>query len=233
MIPTQHEQVLFKGYAMKNIASPNSHDVLLGRGGMTNKHCGNIQYRRLVANNKTFYNAQISRSGKTNISKSIVRAIRHQFPPGRFLQKDPNGLWYDVGNTKATLKTSQALREASKNESSGEVDTKKKIVNSEKPKAVDLAGDNRRSVEVAAAMLMLSDPNDQYACQVLYTRPRNPTMSNITPLWPRNQNVNVSKLLHPVEKLRSLQSELLRVRLTGSKTPGNIPLCNKTLELQS
>ena len=48
---------------------------------------------------------------KLEISKSIVAAIREQ--KGRFLKEgDAKGTWYDIGNKKATEKTSQALRDA-------------------------------------------------------------------------------------------------------------------------
>lgn len=49
---------------------------------------------------------------KQLLSRSIVHAVRSQNPPGRFLQRDPQSdLWYDVGDARATEKTSQALRE--------------------------------------------------------------------------------------------------------------------------
>mmetsp|Transcript_4613 Transcript_4613/g.6556 ORF Transcript_4613/g.6556 Transcript_4613/m.6556 type:complete len:208 (+) Transcript_4613:99-722(+) len=203
----QQEQMMLKDYLMKNIATPHAHDVLLGRGGMTNKHCGNIHYRRLVANNKMLYSSQVSRNGKTVISRSIVCAIRHQFPPGRFLQKDANGLWYDVGNTKATIKTSQTLREAGNDGSHG-VNKKKYHSKHTKPIAVVLSGDNSRSVEIAAAMLMLSDSNDHPASRLVSKMPLSPNDSNaMNPLfWPWLQNVNISKSSSSMEKIRSLES---------------------------
>lgn len=49
---------------------------------------------------------------KQLLSRSIVHAVRSQNPPGRFLQRDAQSdLWYDVGDARATEKTSQALRE--------------------------------------------------------------------------------------------------------------------------
>jgi len=46
------------------------------------------------------------------VAKSIVNAIRVQTPGGRFLQKDHElNVWNDIGDQKATEKTSQALRE--------------------------------------------------------------------------------------------------------------------------
>jgi len=46
------------------------------------------------------------------ISRSIVEAVRSMSPPGRFLEKNTEtGLWSDIGDRKATEKTSQALRD--------------------------------------------------------------------------------------------------------------------------
>lgn len=47
----------------------------------------------------------------------IVRAILNGDPPGRFLKKDKKtGLWYNIGDKRAAEKTSQALREKTKEE---------------------------------------------------------------------------------------------------------------------
>jgi len=84
-------------------------DVLCGRGGETNHHSGNIQYRNFV---KVCQPAYISakRRDKPRIAEKIVQSVRKL--GGRFLKKDPeSNTWRDVGNTKAREKTSQALRE--------------------------------------------------------------------------------------------------------------------------
>lgn len=85
-------------------------DVLCGRGGETNHHQGNIQYRTLVKAFQPLYIAS-KRRDKPRIAKCIVYTIRKQ--GGRFLKRtDPrSNTWTDVGNTKAREKTSQALRE--------------------------------------------------------------------------------------------------------------------------
>ena len=49
------------------------------------------------------------KSEKLKISKSIVAAIREQ--KGRFLEKNKDGTWDDIGDKKSIEKTSQALRE--------------------------------------------------------------------------------------------------------------------------
>lgn len=49
---------------------------------------------------------------KMMISRSIVDKVRNDLnPPGRFLEKDASGLWFEVGMRKALEKTSQALRD--------------------------------------------------------------------------------------------------------------------------
>lgn len=95
--------------ASEVITSVLKNDVLSGRGGETNHHAGNIQYRQLVKMCQPAYIAA-KRRDKPKIAASIVRVVRRL--GGRFLKKDTKSLsWKDVGNTKAREKTSQALRE--------------------------------------------------------------------------------------------------------------------------
>lgn len=95
--------------ASEVITSVLKNDVLSGRGGETNHHAGNIQYRQLVKICQPAYIAA-KRRDKPKIAASIVRVVRRL--GGRFLKKDTKSLsWKDVGNTKAREKTSQALRE--------------------------------------------------------------------------------------------------------------------------
>lgn len=84
-------------------------DVLCGRGGETNHHPGNVQYRGLVKKYQRLY-LKAKRRDKPKIARLIVDTVRRR--SGRFLKKDPvAGVWKDVGNNKAREKTSQALRE--------------------------------------------------------------------------------------------------------------------------
>ena len=94
---------------------PNKNDVLCGRGGTINSHSGNEQYRSIVESKKRVYLTARFKREKRLIATSIVEQIRKMNPPGRFLQKDPNTqTWFDIGEEKAREKTSQALRENSK-----------------------------------------------------------------------------------------------------------------------
>jgi hypothetical protein len=102
-----------RGMTVIDIPTPyiHPHDVLCGRGGGTNNHAGNEAFRDLVTAQKVLY-LHSSKRDKPYVSRGIVRAVRNQHPPGRFIQKnESNGLWYDIGDNKAREKTSQALRE--------------------------------------------------------------------------------------------------------------------------
>jgi hypothetical protein len=83
-------------------------DVLFGRGGATNNHIGNRQYRSVVAQHQDSYLAALKHE-KILIARSIVSMVRQN--GGRFLQRDDIGQWVEVTDRRATAKTSQALRE--------------------------------------------------------------------------------------------------------------------------
>mmetsp|Transcript_20487 Transcript_20487/g.44466 ORF Transcript_20487/g.44466 Transcript_20487/m.44466 type:complete len:458 (-) Transcript_20487:200-1573(-) len=84
-------------------------DVLNGRGQGVQRHPGNMKYRTLVFVNKGLY-AKCPRPDKMKISKGIVAAVREM--GGGFLELDERtGTYKDIGDKKATEKTSQALRE--------------------------------------------------------------------------------------------------------------------------
>lgn len=82
-------------------------DVLSGRGGGTNLHAGNRFYRQLILSNRTAYD-DASKAMKPEIARQIVEQIRNS--GGRFLRKDKDGEYRDIGETEAKEKTSQALR---------------------------------------------------------------------------------------------------------------------------
>lgn len=55
------------------------------------------------------YDYANAKTGKRSISISIVNEIKKM--DGRFLDQNEDGSWFDIGDEKAILKTSQALRE--------------------------------------------------------------------------------------------------------------------------
>ena len=104
------------------ITKPGPHDVLLGRGGGTNNHFGNVKFRKLVNEHKMRYLA-CSKVDKPKVAREVVEIWRKMSPPGRFLArkdeskkgpgsvKDSNNVWLEVGDKKAREKASQCLRE--------------------------------------------------------------------------------------------------------------------------
>lgn len=95
------------------IVTPNTNDVLSGRGGRVNGHSGNVQFRRILADHKDEYLCQSTKKlDKAFVAYSVVEFIRRDLKPaGRFLKEDKNGLWWDIGDARATRKVGQALRE--------------------------------------------------------------------------------------------------------------------------
>jgi hypothetical protein len=84
-------------------------DVLSGRGGGTNVHPGNRNFRDLINLHRRAY-LKARKNDKPAISRAIVRAIRDN--NGKFLKKDEkSGLWFEIGDDAAREKTSQALRQ--------------------------------------------------------------------------------------------------------------------------
>jgi len=90
-----------------------TNDVLCGRGGGTNKHEGNREFRKIVADHQPAYLATERKKDKRIIAESIVNIVRSK--GGRFLirksEKDP---WEQVQDERAREKASQALREGQK-----------------------------------------------------------------------------------------------------------------------
>jgi hypothetical protein len=85
------------------------HDVLSGRGGGTNVHPGNRDFRDLINKYRTIY-LKAKKNDKPAISRAIVKAVRSK--GGRFLKKnEKDNLYYEIGDAQAREKTSQALRQ--------------------------------------------------------------------------------------------------------------------------
>jgi hypothetical protein len=118
--PTEARMV--NGEDWNHITKPGLHDVLLGRGGGTNNHSGNIKFRKLVNEHKMRYLA-CSKVEKPKVARQVVILWRKLDPPGRFLArkdetkrgpgsvKASDNVWFEVGDKKAREKASQCLRE--------------------------------------------------------------------------------------------------------------------------
>ena len=103
------------------IDKPGRHDVLLGRGGGTNNHSGNVKFREIVNQHKMKY-ISCSKAQKPKVAQEVVKIWMELDPPGRFLQRveseekedsDPLTKWQEVPIKKAREKASQCLRERS------------------------------------------------------------------------------------------------------------------------
>ena len=90
-------------------SSVGPHDVLLGRGGATNSHTGNRNFRKIVAQHQQEY-LKAKKREKVVIAQRIVAIVKGN--GGRFLKRTDNALnWIEVTDKRAQEKTSQALRE--------------------------------------------------------------------------------------------------------------------------
>jgi len=107
-------------WPQNNIESPNINDILCGRGGGSQNHSGNDYYRRMISFSKYRYLSSNKRE-KREIALELVSRIYTLDPPGRFLEKNESDTRYnDIGEERAVVKVSQALRE-------GAPDIRKKI----------------------------------------------------------------------------------------------------------
>ena len=77
---------------------------------MTNSHPGNKRFRDIIALHRPDYIRAV-KMDKPLVARKIVKSIRQGSRPGRFLKKQADGNWYDVGDRTAAEKTSQGLRE--------------------------------------------------------------------------------------------------------------------------
>jgi len=100
----------------EGIKYPGKHDVMLGRGGESTYHCGNIAFRQLVEDHKTKYYS-CPRAHKSRVVTEVVKKWRLLTPPGRFLTRSTpaegdKSPWHDVGDGRALKKASHSLRDA-------------------------------------------------------------------------------------------------------------------------
>ena len=85
-------------------------DILCGRGGKVNKHAGNRVYRRLVEYKKGLYKTLDHKEDKALLISSIIHALKSE--GARFLSQDElTSTWYEIDDSDAIKKTSQAFRE--------------------------------------------------------------------------------------------------------------------------
>jgi hypothetical protein len=96
-----------------NELTPTEHDILCGRGTSTNKHPGNISYRKMIERCKPIYRELLTKDDKRDYSKLVKEHIEQC--GGRFLKKCLIlGTWVKMDDNDARKKVSQSLRESKK-----------------------------------------------------------------------------------------------------------------------
>ncbi len=89
---------------------PTDHDILFGRGGSTNNHPGNVHFRQVALELRSWYELANSKAQKRDISMDLLQIMKNE--NRRFLEKlESDGLWHEVEDDGARWKASQALRE--------------------------------------------------------------------------------------------------------------------------
>eukprot|EP00984_Skeletonema_dohrnii_P005813 scaffold2053_cov106-Skeletonema_dohrnii-CCMP3373.AAC.4 len=89
--------------------NPTENDVLSGRGAWFNQHPGNVQFRKMIDDQKTAY-SKGTKKQKMNMSNAIVEVIYSMDPPGRFLKKCPStGQWNELSARDAADRVAQAM----------------------------------------------------------------------------------------------------------------------------
>lgn len=87
-------------------------DVLSGRGNGVAHSPGNIQFREVVLSHKAAYVQTDNLDLKAALAEDVISTITILKPPGRFLEKNPNGEgWREMTKRQVFAKTCQALRE--------------------------------------------------------------------------------------------------------------------------
>jgi len=99
------------------IITPHPHDVLLGRGGLSILHEGNISFRKWVGERREGYRETKDPALKLKISTDIFAQVKGLVPPGRFLNKSSDTKndrtsWFEIEESKAISKIKQSLRDA-------------------------------------------------------------------------------------------------------------------------
>lgn len=87
------------------IKTPTGVDILRGRGGLTNRHKGNMKFRDEARKLRSNYrNKSTSRHEKYLLSQDLVQRVKEY--GGRFLERK-GSLWYEMSEKDARKKASQ------------------------------------------------------------------------------------------------------------------------------
>jgi hypothetical protein len=97
------------------LTQPTDGDILCGRGGFTNSHPGNRQFRLMALELRPMYEACETKNEKYDISNLLVECVVNK--GYRFLKRNSEGSWVELDWNAARKKASQQLRERIKSAS--------------------------------------------------------------------------------------------------------------------
>lgn len=92
------------------IRRATSSDVVCGRGKTAINHEGNRRFRDYIGLHVDAFLSARNRQAKNELVVDIVKAVRES--GGKFLRKEGNHHWVDIGDKKAYEKVGHALRDA-------------------------------------------------------------------------------------------------------------------------
>lgn len=119
-----------------------SMNILRSFLGKTNHHDGNVKFRQLVSKYKKDY-VCAKRSEKRQLVNKIILFVRQR--QGRFLQKDSDGFWYEIGNARAHAKLAQSMREGTSAASICRKFIENGVLGQENPEAADVSSGRKRT----------------------------------------------------------------------------------------
>ena len=94
------------------IERPNEFDILRGRGGLTNRHEGNMRFRDEARKLRARYRHEnTKREEKFILSQVLVRRVKEY--GGRFLELGTDQLWHEMDEHGARKKASQGMNACS------------------------------------------------------------------------------------------------------------------------
>ena len=109
---------------------------MLGRGGESNYHDGNLAFRSFIQEHKKRYQ-EARKQDKPIIALEVVLAWRDLSPPGRFLARMDNSradsLWYDVGDDAACKRAGRTLGERCAHKVSAGISSNSKQISKKGP----------------------------------------------------------------------------------------------------
>eukprot|EP00934_Nitzschia_sp_Nitz4_P003017 Nitzschia sp. Nitz4//scaffold9_size221794//175589//177369//NITZ4_001373-RA/size221794-snap-gene-0.190-mRNA-1//-1//CDS//3329561082//3007//frame0 len=92
--------------ASSRVPAPGFHDILLGRGRLSQEHWGNMRFRQMIEEHQHQYE-KASKVEKTVLAADLVSMVRST--QGRFLKED-GSMWVEVDDVTARKKVANCFR---------------------------------------------------------------------------------------------------------------------------